>query len=108
MSETQDNSIISLSGKITLPNIAEAHTTLLQVLDRDAPASIDIDGVTEADLSFVQLIESARRAFAERGRALSLLRAAGEAVLPVLRRGGFLDPSDPSRASFWLKEGAQP
>lgn len=108
MSEAKDNSIISFSGTITLPNIAEPRTTLLQALDNDAPALIDIDGVTEADLSFVQLIESARRTFAERGLALSLRSAAGEAVLPVLRRGGFLDPSDPSRASFWLKEGAQP
>jgi len=108
VSEAQDKSIVVLSGKITLPNIKEAHSTLLEVLDRDAPASIDIDGVTEADLSFVQLIESARRTFAERGRALSLRSAAGEAVLPVLRRGGFLDPSDPSTTSFWLKEGAQP
>jgi anti-anti-sigma regulatory factor len=106
VSELQDNSIIALSGKFTLSNISEAHRTLLEVLDIDTPVSIDIDGVTEADLSFVQLIESARRAFAERGQALSLRNGAGEAVLPVLRRGGFLDPSDPSRTSFWLKEGA--
>lgn len=103
MSETEDNNIIVLSGSITLPNIGEAHATLLEVLDSDAPASIDIDGVTEADLSLVQLIESTRRAFAERGQTLRLQNGAGDAVLPILRRGGFLDPSDPERVDFWLQ-----
>ena len=108
MSEANQKSIIALSGKITLTNIGEAHTILVEALDRCGSASIEIDGVTEADLSFVQLIESARRAFAERGRTLSLRNGAGQVVLPILRRGGFLDPSDPSRASFWLQEGANP
>jgi hypothetical protein len=62
-----------------------------------------MNDVTEADLTFVQLIESARRSAMESERSIQLRHPAEGAVLQVLQRGGFLDPGDPDRAAFWLQ-----
>lgn len=68
---------------------------------------MDIAGVGEVDLTFVQLLESARRKAAETGRDLTLRQSAGGAVLEVLQRGGFLDDETSERANFWLQGTAQ-
>jgi hypothetical protein len=68
---------------------------------------IDISSVDETDLTFIQLIESARRKAAETGRDFTLRHPAGGATLEVLRRGGFLDDETSERATFWLQGTAQ-
>lgn len=71
------------------------------------PVVVDIDDTNEIDLTFVQLIESARRKAAEAGRDFTLRKPASGAVLEVLRRGGFLDDETSERAKFWLQGTAQ-
>jgi anti-anti-sigma regulatory factor len=88
---------------VTISNITDAHVLMSSALHCDNSVVIDIDDVTDADLTFVQLIEAARRSMAERGRSIRLLHAADGAVAQVLRRGGFLDPADAERADFWLQ-----
>ncbi|CAN5537563.1 hypothetical protein BH10PSE4_BH10PSE4_33530 [soil metagenome] len=68
---------------------------------------VDIDGVTEIDLTFIQLIESARRKVAATGLELTLRHPAGGVVFEGLRRGGFLDDDTSDRARFWLQGTAQ-
>lgn len=92
---------------MTISNIEAAHADLGAALGQDMPVVMDIDGVTETDLTFVQLIESARRKAAETGRDLVLRHPADGAVLEVLRRGGFLDDASSDRAKFWLQGAAQ-
>lgn len=65
--------------------------------------TIDVSSLSEVDITFVQLIESARCAAAERGRMLRLRTPAQGALLQVLQRGGFLDPEDQERSDFWLQ-----
>ncbi len=69
----------------------------------DDNVTIDVSALSEVDLTFVQLIESARRAAGERGRAIRLSQPAQGALLQVLQRGGFLDLADPERSDFWLQ-----
>jgi ABC-type transporter Mla MlaB component len=102
-----DNNLISFVGDVTVSNITQAHDELGAVLRQDGPVVVDIDGVSETDLTFVQLLESARRKAAETGRDLTLRHPAGGAVLEVLRRGGFLDNETSERAQFWLQGTAQ-
>jgi len=71
------------------------------------PLVVDLDAVTEADLTFVQLIEALRRSATDAGRAVSLAHPAGEAVRDVLQRGGFLDDDTSERALFWLQGAKQ-
>jgi ABC-type transporter Mla MlaB component len=102
-----ENNLITFAGDVTVSNIIQAHDELGAVLRQDGSVVVDIDDVSEIDLTFVQLIESARRKAAETGRELKLRHPAGGAVLEVLRRGGFLDNETSERAQFWLQGAAQ-
>jgi hypothetical protein len=98
---------ISFTGDVTISNIGAAHDELGAVLRLDGPVIVDIGSVDETDLTFIQLIESARRKAAETGRDFTLRHPAGGATLEVLRRGGFLDDETSDRAKFWLQGTAQ-
>lgn len=68
---------------------------------------VDVDAVTETDLTFVQLMESARRKAGETGCSLTLRHPAAGPLLEVLQRGGFLGDGNTDRATFWLQGAAQ-
>jgi len=103
MSVDLEGSCVRFSDTINISNISAAHDILLSVIEGNSSVVIDIESLEEADLTFVQLIESARRSAAESGRSIQLSRAAEGAVLQVLQRGGFLDPEDRDRTDFWLQ-----
>ena len=98
---------ISFAGEVTISNIGEAHEQLGAFLREQEAVVIDVEDLTETDLTFVQLLESARRKASESGVGLSLNKPAGGALLEVLRRGGFLDDDTSDRAKFWLQGAAQ-
>jgi anti-anti-sigma regulatory factor len=100
----RDDFHIELCGDLSLPSIADAHQKILSAFDQDLPIVIDLDGVTSADLTLVQLLEAARKSAENRGRALSLSAPASGATRAVLERGGFLSTAD--RAAFWLQQAA--
>jgi anti-anti-sigma regulatory factor len=102
------DSPVLLEGSITIAGMADAHQALLAAMATDGSLTIDIGGVSEADLTFVQLIEAARRSAAKAGRSIALTAPATGPVHEVLRRGGFLDPADTDRINFWLQEPVQP
>ncbi|WFS03605.1 hypothetical protein [Rhizobium tumorigenes] len=58
----------------------------------------------EADLSFVQLIESARMDARAAGKRMRLASPATGSVLKVLKRGGFTDAQSAEDAQFWLHQ----
>lgn len=98
---------ISLSGAVTVQTVSASFEELKRAADEAAKSDaagieIDIAGVTDADLTLVQLIESARRSAALSGTPLRLSAPASGAVLALLQRGGFLGDEDPQRAAFWL------
>jgi hypothetical protein len=98
---------ISFTGEVAISNIGAARDDLDAALRQDGPVVVDIAAVDETDLTFIQLIESARRKAAATGRDFRLRHPAGGAVLEVLRRGGFLDDQTSERAKFWLQGTAQ-
>lgn len=102
-----EHNLISFVGNVTISNIAQAHDEIGVALRQEMPVAMDLDAITEVDLTFVQLIEAARRKAGEAGRDFILLHSAGPAVLEVLRRGGFLDDETSDRAAFWLQGAAQ-
>ncbi|KRA67114.1 hypothetical protein ASD89_02530 [Caulobacter sp. Root656] len=93
---------------MSISNIGAARDDLDAALREDGPVFVDIAAVDETDLTFIQLIETARRKAAGTGRDFRLCHPAGGAVLEVLRRGGFLDDDETSeRSKFWLQGTAQ-
>ncbi len=107
MSDEFQDSVVRFSDNVNISNIADAHGILLAALEQNNSITIEIDDLEEVDLTFVQLIESARRSAAEGERSIALRKAAQGAVLQVLQRGGFLDPEERDRTNFWLQGANQ-
>lgn len=102
----EDNFRIELCGNLSLPSIVEVHKKVLSAFEQDLPIVVDLDGVTDADLTLVQLLEAARTSAFRRGRSLSLSAPASGPTRAVLERGGFLGA--PDRAAFWLQDTVTP
>jgi anti-anti-sigma regulatory factor len=97
-----DDFRVELCGDLSLPSIAQAHEKVLEAFEQDLPIVVDLDGVTGADLTLIQLLEAARLSASRRGRSLALSAPASGATRAVLERGGFLGA--PDRAAFWLND----
>ncbi len=102
MSSILDSEVLVLENA-TISNIAVTYEIIASTIAHNEDVTIDVSSLSEVDLTFVQLIESARRAAAERGRTIRLRTPAQGALLQVLQRGGFLDPEDQERSDFWLQ-----
>ena len=87
---------IELTGAITIREIEAVRRDLLTALERKVAVEIDCTGVTEADISLIQLILSAEKS----APALRLTQPYPEAVQQVLARSGLAGPG----ASLWTKE----
>lgn len=96
---------IAFVGAATIPHVADAWAQLSAAVAKGADVTLDVSGVTSADLSFVQLIESARASSAAQGAAVRLAGPADGPLRDVLERGGFLDPQDTERLQFWTHAG---
>ena len=94
-----------LTGEITLQSVESIHSRLLEMAGEPV-VEIDCDGITEADLSLVQLILAARASAERSARAITLAHPAAGALLQTLQRGGFLNAdTDPWSAdqAFWTQ-----
>ena len=94
--------VVDLSGELTIRTVATAHAELSVALEAQAAVSAGIDPEAQVDLTFVQLIESARRTAADTGRAFALAGPAEGALLETLRRGGFMESA--GQRAFWLHQ----
>lgn len=69
---------------------------------------IDIPEHAEADLSFIQLIVSARRQAKAQNKSITLSSPAEGHVLKVLERAGLLDAFNSDDTEFWLHKEVTP
>jgi anti-anti-sigma regulatory factor len=88
--ETPIEGRLVLSGEVTIQSAASIHSKLLEMAGQPV-VEIDCDGVTETDLSLIQLI------------------LAADALRDALQRGGFLGAvagrPNPDQA-FWTQTAA--
>ena len=100
--------MVEFAGELTLRTIADAHARLREAFEAGLAVTARIDAAASVDLSFVQLIESARRTAREAGSDFALAAPAEQGLLETLRRGGFVQTD--SQRAFWLQQqtaGAQ-
>lgn len=95
---------INLTGDLTIGCIGATREALAAALSSEAGIVLAIADDAEVDLTFVQLIEAARREVERNGATLSLARPASGSLLETLERGGFLIDESGSRAAFWQGE----
>ncbi|WP_081499126.1 STAS domain-containing protein [Rhizobium sp. CF122] len=89
-------------------NISNIFSKITASIYSNNSVVIDIPEHAEADLSFIQLIESARRHAKAQNKSITLSSLAKGRVLKVLERAGFLDAFNPDDAKFWLHKEVTP
>lgn len=93
---------ISLPNILSIRNISEIYQSMTLKLRDGKMLVLEVADDAEADLSFVQLVESARMEAKASGKTLRLSSPASGSVLKVLQRGGFVDAFTAEDAQFWL------
>lgn len=87
-------------GELTLAVARTLHEELGIGLEGDEPVMLDLEGVTEVDFACLQVLLSAERSFAGRGRSLqireseSIRQAWADAGLPARGDGNGQDHHD--------------
>ncbi len=80
--------VLVLDGEVTIERGADLREALLDMLDNFAAVRIDMTGVTAADLTLVQLLQSAAVTARARGVDLAATGVVSEAVAEAARRTG--------------------
>ncbi len=81
--------VIGLAGSATIMDGGELKETLVGALAAAERVLLDVGGITEADVSVLQLLCSARRTAEEAGRKLALAPGASGAFTVVAIAAGF-------------------
>lgn len=93
---------LDFCGPLNIKTVEECHERLSAELSlRPAELLLSVAADAAVDLTFIQLIESARHSARQGGLSLALAEPAAGHLEEALRRGGFLQAAD-DRA-FWLK-----
>jgi hypothetical protein len=82
-------------------------TAILEAFQVHEDLALDVSQVAEADLSFLQLVEAARKFAATEGKRLWLTAPATTHLVTLLERAGFLAGDDTDAHDFWLKGDGQ-
>jgi hypothetical protein len=93
---------ISVPNVLSIRNVSEIHAKIIDVIQNNSSIVIEIPESAEADMSFIQLIESARRRAKALNKSIALSSPAQGRVLKVLERAGFIEAFDRDDANFWL------
>ncbi|CAN7232933.1 STAS domain-containing protein [Rhizobium sp. LjRoot30] len=97
---------LDIPARANIRNIVETHSAVLASLLEAEAVEIDLSDCNDVDLSFLQMVESARVYAKSAGKTVKLASPADGAVLETLKRAGFLDEITPEDAKFWLhREG---
>lgn len=92
---------VVLQSNLKLQQVAYVSDLLADAIRKGGKVELSIPDDAQADLSFVQLVESARILAAEKGVGMTVASPVKGMLLDVLQRGGFLADGHPS-AAFWL------
>ena len=92
--------VIGFSGEATIRQANEIAERLKHALASSDRIEIDCSGVTEADITFIQLVTSAYNTACARGKVLELSAPVQGALLEAITLGG---AQNGVRAQFWLE-----
>ena len=102
LSASAECTTIEFVGELTIKTIADAHRDLAAALAASDAVKAQVAEDATVDLTFVQLLQSARRTAREAGAAFGLAAPAAGQLRETLERGGFL--AAPEDQEFWLMQ----
>jgi hypothetical protein len=91
---------IEIAGSGDIRAIGALHERLSQALQHHDTVVLDLNAMTDPDITLVQLIEAARRHAAATGKSVAIKYPAERELEGVLKRGGFLVRA--ADRAFWL------
>ena len=96
-----------LEGELNLCRIRQLHEELRSSMENVRKLDVDISGVVEADLSFLQLLCSAHRTAVKTGKTLNLMNDIPEAVRQAMEANGYSRQNscslDIGKTCLWTK-----
>lgn len=99
---------VNMSDMLTIPENATTRDaaaiaeTICQALGTHDEVVLDVSEVKAADISLIQILESARRLAARDGRDLRLLHPVHSHLSALLERAGFIAAASPADIDFWF------
>jgi anti-anti-sigma regulatory factor len=103
--ESCQKHVLKLAGSWTIERAQELKHLLVTALRDNAFVTMDLQGVTEVDLSFLQLLCSAHRAFLEANKHFVLHDDKSAEFKRLVREAGFVRTlgchSDPYKSCLW-------
>ena len=103
ISETGPNDFC-LPSNLTVRAISALQPEVLQLIDKNKSAIIDLPDDCQVDISFIQLLEAARIYAGTAGKHIALAQPASGPLLDALQRSGFLEGMSVEDAEFWLHQ----
>ena len=97
---------VTLPDKLNIRNINDVYAVISQNIKSGKSILISVPDGAEADLSFIQLMNSARIQAKSSGTHVLMSKPAEGSVLSVLERGGFRETFTAEDKKFWLHEEA--
>ena len=97
-----------LAGELTLEHIRQLHEELRSSMENVRELDMDISGVVETDLSFLQLLCSAHRTAVKTGKTLNLINDIPEVVRQAMEDNGYSGQSscslDAGQTCLWMRK----
>lgn len=98
--------VLKLKGNLTIERAHELKQALLEALRNNDRIAIDLEGITDVDLSCLQLLCSAHRTSLRLGKQLTLHGEQSEIFKMAVRDAGFPRilgcHEDPERGCLWI------
>lgn len=94
---------LKLGGPLTVRVAKPLRARIMDALRQFPTVTIDCSGAAEVDLSFIQLMLSARKSAQASGKTLSLAQPADGPLREALMQAGLLSNNPPAAdQAFWL------
>ncbi|SOC36179.1 hypothetical protein SAMN05892877_102378 [Rhizobium subbaraonis] len=96
-----------LPPSLSIRNATTVRDLLQAAFESTDPVMLSVPDDADIDLSFLQLVEAARRHAELNGRAFGLQKPAMGNLLSTLERAGFITAMTPRDREFWLHRKEQ-
>jgi len=105
---TEDKTVLTVNGELTIQNAAAFRDVLLEYLEKTGHLVLNLENVTEVDLSCLQLLRSAQITTTELDRRLTMDGGCPESFRKAAADSGYLreeacDPSDCNKSCLWTE-----
>jgi hypothetical protein len=95
---------LALGTSLTIGHAATLHRLLLDEFEARSSVVIDLPEDAQVDLSFIQLIESARLSAALQDKQFTTSAPASGRLRSILERAGFTTDMSAESRAFWFHE----